>query len=689
MSNLRFFAIVAWLMLCELTTAQTTFQTVFGGTDDDYIFSLIQSDSGYLVAGASSSFSSPFFYGYLAKVDIEGNVLWSKIYGNPTSHDAIFSVIETIDNHYMLAGGSDSITLTYGPKAYLLKTDLIGNVVWSKYYDRPQGEPYALDLIETSDSSYILAGFFQGLIIPGAFKTDIDGDLQWAGGPPLSGGKIYSVLETKNDDYVFAGGEYIQVLSAFVFRTDTSGNIKWLKTYGILGQGTNFYSILQTPDSGFLVTGYEKYVGAGGKDVVLMKIDNIGNLLWVKTYGGVLDDEAQSIYPTKDGGYVLGGSTSSFGAGGLDFYLLKVDPNGKLLWSRTYGGTLDDICNDALQTNDGGFVMAGYTESFGAGGKDFYILKTDSIGTIDGLCFQDTAATTVNNVVFKDTLLNYAQGFYPFIAQPPVDNDSNVNLTDSFICCTIDPDFSVALACSGDSTIFIDLTYGNSLGHFWDYGDGVKDTFMVATDPKHVYPLPDTYKVTLIVVSIITPGCMDTISKTIVVYPSPDVFLPEDTSICPGETISLSAVTNDAFALSYVWSTGDTAATITATYPGNYSIAATNQYGCSAKDTVLITDDCNKQSCENSIFIPNAFSPNGDNMNDILYVLGEDINLFEFVIFNRWGQKVFTSSNINSGWDGTLNGKPINPSVFVWYLKAECLTDGEMIFKTGDVTLIR
>ena len=160
----------------------------------------------------------------------------------------------------------------------------------------------------------------------------------------------------------------------------TDYTIGWSKTYG----GTNYdegRSVVQTGDGGYAIAGDTDSFGAGGGDVYLVKTDSAGTMLWNKTYGGTSSDTAYSVVQTSDGGYAIAGYTQSFGAGSSDVYLVKTDSAGSMLWNKTYGGTSNDIGYSLVQTGDGGYAIAGQTYS-GAGNDDVYLVKTDSAGTM-------------------------------------------------------------------------------------------------------------------------------------------------------------------------------------------------------------------------------------------------------------------------------------------------------------------
>jgi hypothetical protein len=170
--------------------------------------------------------------------------------------------------------------------------------------------------------------------------------------------------------------------------------VKFARTYG----GTNndwSRSVRRTSDGGYIVAGRTGSFGAGGADVFLIKIDANGNISWAKTYGGTYSDEAYSVQQTSDGGYIVAGYTNSFGAGNTDFFLIKTDANGNVQWAKTYGGTNWDEAFSVQQTSDGGYIVAGRTASFGAGVEDFFLIKTDANGDICSCGIVGNASPTV------------------------------------------------------------------------------------------------------------------------------------------------------------------------------------------------------------------------------------------------------------------------------------------------------
>jgi hypothetical protein len=171
-----------------------------------------------------------------------------------------------------------------------------------------------------------------------------------------------------------AGGEDV-----YLVRLDDDDNVMWEKSIGGPGDD-NGWAVLELSDGSLVIGGFTTSQGAGGLDCQLVKTDAKGDPLWTQTFGGVKDDRCWAVAATGDGGYVLAGETSSSGSGERDCYLVKTDGRGREIWSETYGGEQDDRCFAVTAAEDGGFVIAGQTFSFGAGDRDAWILKTDQDG---------------------------------------------------------------------------------------------------------------------------------------------------------------------------------------------------------------------------------------------------------------------------------------------------------------------
>lgn len=190
------------------------------------------------------------------------------------------------------------------------------------------------------------------------------------------------VLPTADGGYLITGyttNNTINDCDILVIKADALGNELWRKTYG--GAKPDFpYHMLATADGNFFLAGYSYSYGGGDMDILLMKIDPAGTLLWTKTYGGNGNDMGRDIIQTADGNYMIIGSSNSPGLGDQNANLIKIDPSGTILWSKLYGGTSNDYGNCVKQTSDGGYIMIGQTFSFGSPGGDAYLVKLNSNG---------------------------------------------------------------------------------------------------------------------------------------------------------------------------------------------------------------------------------------------------------------------------------------------------------------------
>jgi len=261
------------------------------------------------------------------------------------------------------------------------------NVIWEKTYGGSNND-LGVSIQKTYGNGYIIAGltesFGSGEEDVYLIKTDANGDSLWAktyGGEYDDAG--ISVQQTSDGCFIITG--YAESFGSggkdvYLIKTDANGDSLWAKTYG--GSETDRgLSVLQVPDEGFIIAGYtESFSSNSTSDIYLIKTDINGNLLWEKTYGGTDNDRAQTVQKTSDGCFIIVGYTESFGSGEEDVYLIKTDANGDSLWAKTYGGEYDDIGISVQQSLDGEFIIAGYTSSFGEGQSDVYLIKTDANG---------------------------------------------------------------------------------------------------------------------------------------------------------------------------------------------------------------------------------------------------------------------------------------------------------------------
>jgi len=271
--------------------------------------------------------------------------MWSRTYGDE-EQEVAQSLVETSDGGYAIAGykrfyrASDDFWEDF----WLVKTDRYGNLEWNRTYGG-LGYEYAHSLVGTSDGGYAIAGHKTSIYSSSIYssdydfwliKTDANGNMEW--------NQTYderrldyasSVVETSDGGFAIAGVAWyfpnMPIGNSWLVKTDANGNLEWNRTYGEPDYGY-WNSMVQTSDGGYALAGYTSSSPAGGgvtnNDVWLAKTDAFGNIEWNQKYGGLEDDDANSLIVTSDGGYALAGSTGSFGAEDYDFWLIKTDEYG-------------------------------------------------------------------------------------------------------------------------------------------------------------------------------------------------------------------------------------------------------------------------------------------------------------------------------------------------------------------------
>jgi hypothetical protein len=355
----------------------------YGGSGYDCAYAVIRTvDGGYAVAGETDSSGGVLSDAWLVKTDVNGVLLWNRTYGS-VGTDSAQAVVQTSDGGYAL-GGYTSSSGSGGFDVWLVKTDGNGVLQWSRTHGGSGGD-LAYSVVQTSDGGYALAGMTTSFGAGGfdlwLVKTYTDGTFQW--GVTYGGaGDDYaaSLVQAADDGYALAGSTDSFGAGAqdvWFVKTDANGVKQWNRTYG--GDSTDGASaVIRTADGGYALAGQTASLGAGMGDAWLIKTEADGTMQWGRTYGGYNGDDARGVVQTSDGGYALAGLTTSFGVGVGDAWLVKTDAEGIQQWSRTYGGPDYDMVFSVVPTADGGYALAGYTNSFGAGVYDAWLVKTEA-----------------------------------------------------------------------------------------------------------------------------------------------------------------------------------------------------------------------------------------------------------------------------------------------------------------------
>jgi len=368
--------ILLLLSLCALS-ALAGWERTYGGIGNDAATSVVLGeDGGYVIAGYRTEgwwdvdttiFGSDTLYDstfvsetlpFAMKIDESGDSVWMRTYDTEYFYLNILPKIVRVtgSGYALLFGNMDKC---------IIRTDNLGNELWrstiSSHYD--------YYFAPTSDGGFVFTGKTGPPYDMLLDKRDSLCNPEWTeeyGGSEDEEG--YSVAQTSDGGYIIGGmtetwGSHSY--NTWVVRTDSLGVALWAKVYGEWGAR----SIIETDDGGFAFI--EDFY-------ILYRTDSDGDTLWTCSY--YYYNELYECIQTSDGGYIVAGYTYSFGAGLSDVYLVKTDAVGDTIWTRTYGGSDWDYGHSVAQTSDGGYIVAGYTYSFGAGLFDVYLIKTDSLG---------------------------------------------------------------------------------------------------------------------------------------------------------------------------------------------------------------------------------------------------------------------------------------------------------------------
>ena len=323
-------------------------------------------------------------WGSQTPTDIEAGVTYThffKTFGGE-DEDVGYSVQQTSDGGYIVAGYTNS----YGSGSYdvlLLKTDSDGNKLWRQTF----GEGYddrGYSIQQTSDGGFVIAGYTYSFDSDSydmwLLKTNIVGDTQWTktyGGTGTDKG--YSVQQTSDGGFIISGVTTAEYgFDIMVVKTDPTGEEEWNQVFGNILHDMGL-SVDQTLDGGFVVVGYTEIFGSGDEDVLLLKLNADGSPDWEKTFGGNGIDHGYSVQQTNDDGFMIIGFTESFGAGNKDVWLIKTYADGSPDWEKTFGGNGIDHGYSVQQTNDDGFIITGYTKSED-GNVDILLIKDHPLG---------------------------------------------------------------------------------------------------------------------------------------------------------------------------------------------------------------------------------------------------------------------------------------------------------------------
>ncbi len=395
-----------WILYLDIE-GNKIWEKIYGGQNWDGAYTVKQAlDGDFIIAGFTKSKGEGGRDVLILKINKKGEIIWERLYGNIGDDEAL-SIELARDGGYIVAGYTVSVEADI-KDAWLLKLDRNGNLpgytrprlvthplfdpvsysrIWNITYGSKDIEQI-LCSAPTLNKGCILAGYSishdskekEALII----KINRNGDQQWS--KVYKWGKedqINAIMRNKHNRYVSVGYTYSEGKDnsdIWAFELNDGGDVVWNRVIG--GKyNDRANAVCQTLDGGYLVAGFTVSKGNGKKDILILKLNSRGKIIWEKKLGGAGDDEAFSIMPAGEDEYFLAGNTSSKGEGSSDIWIMKLSGEGDILWDMTCGGIKYDGVYSAFPTSRGGHVLAGYTRSE-KGDSDFLIIRLSRNGNI-------------------------------------------------------------------------------------------------------------------------------------------------------------------------------------------------------------------------------------------------------------------------------------------------------------------
>ena len=367
------------------------FENNFGG--QVYAVQQDVQSNGYVITGKIGNALG----GWFIKTSDTGIYKSSNVFRDTFDRPAdinTLSVQQTTDGGFVITGRKairfygGSFTTYMAP---LVKFNKQGKREWGTIFGNGMGAHQEMYLVEqTTDHGFILTGSITMLGEENRFfllKTDATGTYQWSNMFRVDGcwKMTHSIQQTTDYGFIIAG-EIMKFhnnawdTNALVIKTSATGTYQWSRLFG--GSGMDkIHSVQQTRDEGFILAGYTNSFGSGEDDFWLIKINSMGEEEWSRTFGGTGAERAFSVLQTTDAGFIMAGLTNSFGAGNYDFWLVKTDINGNKEWSQSFGGLMDDIPYSILEATDGGFIVVGQTHLLSDLGEppDIWLMKVGKL----------------------------------------------------------------------------------------------------------------------------------------------------------------------------------------------------------------------------------------------------------------------------------------------------------------------
>ena len=659
----------------------------FGGFSSEFLMDMVETEEeydlvmfGHTESGVGEevlSFGNGYEDYWIVRQDLETNIVWRNRFGGDSS-DYAAEIIE-LESGFLLVGssasglsGDKSGNNKGGFDYWIVRIDESGNKIWDVTIGG-SGNDYATSVVVLPSGAYLVGGYSDSGPSGDKNTPNYGGFDYWMVELNTSGAVTFQesfggdqddyLMDLKYASQLTIGGHSNSDISGTKTVANNGGFDHWVIDYdwgtkteliqsGQGGTGDDLLSTLQ-PDifgPGMHVAGTSNSARSGTKntgnygqnDYWIYRLDSLRTGMdWEINFGGNRNDEVRDLIMSPEGAVIVGGFSNSVGGGNItvgnkgdyDYLIAKIDTNGNIYWQKSYGGSANDSLQTIYMRCDRGLYLGGGSNSDVSGDRT-----------------------------------EYSRRFYDYWVA-------------SLDVPTI-PEFLASSHCFGQAFTFQDRSELWPDQWDWDFDDPLSgNNSSDDRNPIHTFSSPGLYDVTL----TIKEGCQQdtSLTRTIEVYENrvlDKVDLGADFFMCAGNTADLENKKTLPSDATLLWSTGDTIPTIVADTMGFYSLTVTSG-NCSETDTLEI-DNCPL------LFVPNAFTPNGNDLNETWGATGLGIREYQLYIYNRWGELIYESEELLDWWDGTYKGNPCQQDVYVYKILYKGINDKQRQ-KVGTVTLVR
>ncbi len=702
------------------TSAQISFQKSYpiDGIDIKTFDAISCSDNGYAMAGIAESGSSEMI---VIKMNCAGDIEWTKTLG-PAESDFNEScrLLETNDNKILLmhssgiTGGNIDINIS--------KMSLAGNLQWRKSYGGA-AKDIGRDMIFSSDGMLIVTGSTTSIGSDASsasysdillFKVDLDGNLEWSKsfGNPDETEEGRGIAQLANDGELAITGTVQVNNSAYtsLIKTDFSGNLIWAQAYGLGNHFNIGTDLLLAANGSLLITGATtnfRIDESSNTDPMILRVNPAdGALIDSRIYvpNDDFSDRGSRIISDGGGSYLMSVETSSYdaltdGTSSDKHGLFRIDGAGDIFDAQLLN-TGGCFAPGVAAISESEYLCFGYSDQYSEPCCSFEALLIRMEADLDSGCNQNDILSSTSVEVGNWDTENYISLEDTGIISFNVSGQASIDFGETNTICEqfppISAEFAPTSTCFGESIDLASITTGNIVFWSWNMDNG--ESFNSEDIIDYTYTESGTYNVNLFV----SDGCrVDAVNHDVEIYETPSVDPGQEQTINEGESTTLGGSPTGGLDWSYTWTPTSSLDDPTNPNPEaspnittTYTVIIQDAAGCTAEATVTINvieappPPPVEPVIEGEPFIPNIFSPNGDDLNDVLFVYGGPYTSFNFEIYNRWGNKVFSSESQDTGWDGIFKGEKA-PSAVYYYSFQGITIRGEKIDLSGNISLIR